>query len=138
MINDLNRVVLMGHLGNDSKQNSENAPVTLSIATTSRWTDDANNKQKRTDWHNITVFGNLRKYAKQLKKGDRIYVEGELRNNNYERTIGGETVKFYATEIVAQQIDRVTAKTDAAEDSTDFNPEPETVPEPQPTGKRKK
>ena len=110
MINDLNRVTLMGHLGADAKQASANAPVTFSIATTSRWTDDQKQRQQRTEWHNITVFGNLGKYALKLKKGDRVYVEGELRSNDYEKDVKGEKIKIPRTEIAALQIDLLNAK----------------------------
>jgi len=115
MINDLNRFVVMGHIGADPKPlTSENAPVRLSVATTSKWTVE-NTRNERTDWHTVVVFGNLRKYAAKLKKGDRVYVEAEARNNNYERTIGGETITIYSTEFVATQIDLIAAKADAEE-----------------------
>ncbi len=115
MINDLNRFVVMGHIGADPKPvTSDNAPVRLSIATSSHWNVE-NTRNSRTDWHTVAVFGNLRKYAAKLKKGDRVYIEAEARNNNYERTVGGETITIYATEFVASQIDRVAAKTEAEE-----------------------
>jgi single-strand DNA-binding protein len=115
MINDLNRFVIMGHIGADPKPlTSDNAPVRLSIATSSHWNLE-NTRNTRTDWHTVVVFGNLRKYAAKLKKGDRVYIEAEARNNNYERTVGGETITIYATEYHASQIDRVTAKTEAEE-----------------------
>ncbi len=110
MINDLNRVTLTGHVGNDAKQANPNVPVTFSIATTSRWKNDADSTQTRTDWHSIVVFGNLRKYALKFKKGDRVYVEAQARNNNYEKKIGEETVKFREVEYLASQIERVAAK----------------------------
>ncbi|GAA3771253.1 MULTISPECIES: single-stranded DNA-binding protein [Terriglobus] len=110
MINDLNKTLQIGHLGADPKQASENAPVTFSIATSEKWTDDEKNWQTRTDWHTIVVFGNLRSYAKKLKKGDRIFVEGKLRNNNYEKEVGGEKVTMYSAEILASAIELVTAK----------------------------
>ena len=73
MINDLNRVLLMGYLGADAQApQSDNTPVTFSVATTDRWVDEKKQKQTRTEWHNIVVFGNLRKYAAKLKKGDRF------------------------------------------------------------------
>jgi single-strand DNA-binding protein len=112
MINDLNRVVLMGHLGADAKQQSTNHPVTFSIATASRWTDNAGDRQSRTEWHNVVVFNKLTKYAATLKKGDRVYLEGELRSSKYEKTVGKETLKLTSIEIFAVQIDRVAAKAD--------------------------
>lgn len=116
MINNLNRSVFMGHLGADAKQANTNAPVTFSIAVSSHWTDNTGDRQTRTDWQNIVVFGNLRKYAAKLKKGDRVYIEAEARNNNYERKIGTETVKFYETEFLAAAIERVAAKGDSEAD----------------------
>ncbi len=116
MINSLNRSVFMGHLGADAKQASANAPVTFAIAVSSHWSDNAGDRQTRTDWHNIVVFGNLRKYAAKLKKGDRVYIEAEARNNNYDRKIGTEMVKFYETEFVAAAIERVAAKGEAEAD----------------------
>lgn len=107
MISDLNRIVLLGHLGADATQKISTAPVTFNLATTSRWTDNAGERQSRTEWHTIVVFNNLGKYAARLKKGDRAYVEGELRTNKYEKTVGGETLKLTSYEVFATQIDRV-------------------------------
>jgi Single-strand binding protein family len=50
MINDLNRIQLMGRLGADAEQKSPRHPVTFSIATSSRWTDEGGGRQSRTDW----------------------------------------------------------------------------------------
>ena len=107
MISDLNRIVLLGHLGADATQKSSTAPITFNLATTSRWTDNAGDRQSRTEWHTIVVFNNLGKYAARLKKGDRVYVEGELRTNKYEKTVAGETLKLTSYEVFAAQIDRV-------------------------------
>ena len=116
MINNLNRSAFMGYLGADAKQANNTAPVTFSIAVSSHWTDNSGDRQTRTDWQNIVVFGNLRKYAEKLKRGDRVYVEAEARNNNYERKIGTETVKFYETEFLAAAIERVAIRTETDTD----------------------
>ena len=115
MIDDLNRTVIMGRVGDDPKPNeNSNAPIRLSVATSSHWMVD-NTRNTRTDWHTVVIFGNLRKYAAKLKKGDRVYIEAESRNNNFEKVIGGETVKFYQTELVASQIERLSTKGDSDE-----------------------
>ena len=116
MINNLNRSAFMGYLGADAKQANATAPVTFSIAVSSHWTDNAGDRQTRTDWQNIVVFGNLRKYAEKLRKGDRVYIEAEARNNNYERKIGTDTVKFYETEFLAAAIERVAIRTETDTD----------------------
>lgn len=115
MINDLNRTMLMGHVGADAKQQSDNAPVTFSLATSDRWTDEKNQRQSRTEWHNVAVFGNLGKYAAKLKKGDRVYVEGQSRTRSYEKSAGDGTVTVSVTEIVAAQIERVAASSPESE-----------------------
>jgi len=117
MINNLNRSVFMGHVGADAKQANTNAPVIFAIAVSSHWNDNAGDRQTRTDWQNIVVFGNLRKYAATLKKGDRVYIEAEARNNNYEKKIAGEIVKFRETEFLAAAIERVAAKGEAEADA---------------------
>jgi len=111
MRNDLNRFVVMGHIGSDPKiPSNPDAPLRLSIATSAYWQSEDNKRQTRTDWHNVAVFGKLRSYAANLKKGDRVYIEAQARNNNHEREIRGEKVKFYETEFIAAQIERVTEK----------------------------
>jgi single-strand DNA-binding protein len=129
MVNDLNRTVLMGHIGADAAQKTSSAPVTFSVATTSRWNDNAGDRQTRTEWHNIVVFGNLAKFAIKLKKGDRVYLEGELRYSKYDKAVGTETIKITAPEIFVTQIDRVAAKADdadkdSAQDAPAIEPEP--------------
>ena len=141
MINDLNRVTVMGHIGADAKQNADNAPVIFSIATSSHWNDNAGDRQSRTEWHNVVVFGNLRKYALQLRRGDRVYVEGELRVNRYEKTVGNEIVKFRDVEINASEIDRIAAKAEVAakaEEFTKIEEEIKPVVEAKTEGTRKK
>lgn len=123
MINDLNRTVHMGFLGADAKQNSPDAPVTFRIATADKWTDDEQNRKERTDWHSIVVFGPLRTYAAKFKKGDRVYIEGKLRNNTHTKEIGGETVTFYNGEIHATEIERVSTRVDDAAQDTSFETE---------------
>ena len=109
MINDLNRVTLMGHVGQDATQQSDTAPITFNIATSDRWTDEKNQRQSRTEWHKVVVFGNLGKYAAKLKKGDRVYVEGQLRTSKFDKPAGDDSVTVYNTEIIAAQIERVAA-----------------------------
>ncbi|HTF63216.1 MAG TPA: single-stranded DNA-binding protein [Edaphobacter sp.] len=132
MVNDLNKTLQMGYLGADAKQQSTTAPVTFSIATSEKWTDENNQPQERTEWHNIVVFGNLRNYAIKFKKGDRVFVEGKIHNNKYPKEIGGETVTMIYPEIHAVEIDRVAAK------GEESSPESETTSDKRSAGKGKK
>lgn len=115
MINDLNRVQLMGYVGDDAKApQTDNAPVCFSVATTDRWvTGDTRNT--RTEWHSIAVFGNLRKHAAKLKKGDRVYIEGQSRSSSYDKTVGNEKVTVHNREVIANQIEIVATKADGEE-----------------------
>ncbi len=119
MINDLNRIQLMGRLGADAEQKSPRHPVTFNIATSSRWTDEGGDRHSRTEWTPIVVFNNLAKYAAELKKGDRVYLEGELRSSKYDKTVGSDTLKLTSYEVFAVQIERVAAKAEIDEDSQD-------------------
>ena len=102
----LNRVFLIGNLGKDPEKRllGSGQPVTsFSIATTTRWNNkQSGEKQERTEWHKIVVFGpqaeNCEKY---LSKGRPVFVEGELRYRTYEDK-NGQT--RYVTEVVAQRV----------------------------------
>jgi len=82
------------------------------MATNSRWKDSEGKRQSKTQWHSVVVWSGRGpvKYAKLLKKGDRIYLEGELNYGSYERTVGGEMVKIPTTELFATNIERLTER----------------------------
>lgn len=97
----VNKVILVGRLGADPEMRftgGGRAVCNFRIATDSVWKDKDGNRQKRTEWHKIVVWGpqgeNCGKY---LSKGREVYVEGELQTRQYEK----EGQKHYATEIVA-------------------------------------
>lgn len=121
MINDLNRTTLIGYLAADAELKSAkgNDFVTFTVATNNRWRDDAGNRQTKTQWHNIVVWKGRGpvNYAAELKKGDRVYLEGELQYASYEKTVGEETVKIPTAQISATAIERLTQR--AAEESSD-------------------
>jgi single-strand DNA-binding protein len=92
----LNRVTLIGHLGQDPELRhlpTSGEPVaSFSIATDEAYTDKQGQRQQRVDWHNIVVFGKAAESCKEyLKKGREVYVEGRLRIREYEaRDNGGK------------------------------------------------
>jgi single-strand DNA-binding protein len=120
MINDLNRTTLIGYLAADAELKSAkgNDFVTFTVATNNRWKDDAGNRQTKTQWHNIVVWKGRGPvgYAAELKKGDRVYLEGELQYASYEKTVGEETVKIPTAQISATAIERLTQR--AADESS--------------------
>ncbi len=103
-MNGLNRVMILGNLGAEPElrvTGQGTAILSLRIATTESYLDKQNQRQERTEWHRVTMWGKRGEgLAKILKKGDRIFVEGGLRTSSYEKN--GE--KRYSTEIHATDI----------------------------------
>ncbi len=99
----LNRVELIGFLGSDAEAKytpNGKAVTTLSLATKTTWIKEAE-RQERTEWHRIQVWGKLAEYAAAFKKGAYLRVEGELRSREYD-TEGGAKVRTY--DIVANTV----------------------------------
>ncbi len=100
----INKVIIVGHLGADPEMKAvgQGATVTrLSVATSESWVDKGGQKQERTEWHRITVWGKLAEICgKYLVKGRQVYVEGKLQTRSWEDN--GQ--KKYSTEIVASTV----------------------------------
>ena len=111
----LNQVSLIGFLGKDAELKTTNKDrdfVILSIATTRSWKDKESQEYKReTDWHRVVAWGNLTKFAQKLKKGEQIFVQGELRPRQYNKQVGKgktkEEVTMYVADIHADTITRL-------------------------------
>jgi single-strand DNA-binding protein len=101
----VNKVLLIGNLGKDPelRYTPGGQPVaSFPIATTERWADKSGQRQERTEWHNIVVWGKLAELCNQyLKKGRSAYVEGRITTRSWDDRDGN---KKYKTEIVATQI----------------------------------
>ena len=106
MAGSVNKVVLIGNLGRDPevrRLTSGDPVVNLSIATSESWRDKASGERKeKTEWHRVVIFNeNLAKVAEQyLKKGSKVYLEGQLQTRKYTDKDGAEK---YSTEIVLQK-----------------------------------
>jgi len=106
MARGINKVILVGNLGNDPEVRftaSGTAIATLSIATSESWNDkNTGEKQERTEWHRVKIFGKLGEIAGEyLKKGRQVYIEGALRTEKYTDKTG---VERYSTDIVANEM----------------------------------
>ena len=105
MARGVNKVILVGNLGNDpdTKYTQGGMAVTrISLATTSVRNDRDGNKQERTEWHRVVFFGKLGEIAGEyLRKGSQVYVEGEIR---YDKYTGQDGVEKYSTDIVANEM----------------------------------
>lgn len=88
MSGSLNKVLLIGNLGRDPelKMTTGGQPVArFSIATTETWKDKAGEKQSKTEWHNIVVWGKQAEIAeKYLKKGKQVLIEGRIQYREYQ------------------------------------------------------
>lgn len=101
----VNKVILVGNLGRDPEMRympSGDAVANFSVATTDSWKDKNGQKQERTEWHRISMFGKLAEIAGEyLKKGSSVYVEGRLQTREWTDKEG---VARKTTEIVADRM----------------------------------
>jgi single-strand DNA-binding protein len=102
MAGSVNKVILVGNLGNDPEvrtMQSGDKVVNLSLATSESWKDKATGERKEnTQWHRIVVFnqGLVNVCENYLKKGSKIYIEGQLETRSWDQ----DGQKKYATEVV--------------------------------------
>ncbi len=100
----INKVIIVGRLGQDPEMKAvgQGSTVTrLNVATSESWVDKSGQKQERTEWHRVTVWGKLAELCgKYLAKGRQVYVEGKLQTRSWEDN--GQ--KKYATDIVASTV----------------------------------
>ena len=132
----INKVILVGRLGADPEMKTvgQGQTVTrLNVATSETWMGKDGQKQEKTEWHRITVWGKLAEICgKHLSKGRQVYVEGKLQTRSWEDQQGQ---KKYATEVVASTVqflgasgERTTTQgnqsSNSNQDFQDFGPEP--------------
>jgi len=107
----VNKVILVGNLGRDPEVRympSGDALANFSIATTDNWKDKNGQKQERTEWHRISMFGKLAEIAGEyLKKGSSVYVEGRLQTRKWQDKEGNER---QTTEVVADRMQMLGGK----------------------------
>ena len=106
MAGSVNKVILVGNLGQDPevrRLSSGDPVVNLRLATSESWRDKTSGERKeKTEWHNVVIFNEqLAKVAEQyLKKGAKVYVEGQLQTRKWQDQTGNDR---YTTEIVLQK-----------------------------------
>lgn len=98
----VNKVILVGNLGNDPEVRfapNGSAIANLSLATSDSWIDkNTGQRQERTEWHRVVIFGKLAEIAQQyLRKGSKVYIEGKLQTRKWQDQSGQDK---YTTEIV--------------------------------------
>ena len=116
MARGVNKVILVGNLGRDPETRympSGGAVTNASLATSKQWRDrDSGENKVRTEWHRVVFFNRLAEIAGEyLKKGSKIYIEGELRTRDWER----DGHKHYTTEIVANEMQMLDSRGDMSD-----------------------
>jgi single-strand DNA-binding protein len=101
----LNKVMLIGNLGKDPELRftpSGRAVARFSLATSEQWTDQQGQRQDRTEWHNVVVWGKQAESCGQyLSKGRQVFIEGSIRSRQYDDKEGQ---KRWITEVIAQRV----------------------------------
>lgn len=106
MARGINKVILVGNLGNDPDVKATQGGTTIttiSVATSEQWKDKQTGQaQERTEWHRVKFFGRLAEIAGDyLRKGSQVYIEGSLRTDKYTDKSG---VERYTTDIIANEM----------------------------------
>lgn len=105
MPSGVNKVILVGNLGADPDMRytqSGTGVCELRVATNENWTDKSGQRQERTEWHRVVVWGKRgENCSKYLSKGRQVYVEGRLRTRSWDDKDGN---KRYTTEIIANDV----------------------------------
>ena len=106
MARGINKVIIVGNLGNDPETRympSGSAVTNLTVATNESWKDKATGEQKdRTEWHKVAMFNRLAEVAAEyLRKGSQVYIEGKLRTRKWQDKNGQDR---WTTEIVADEM----------------------------------
>ena len=101
----VNIAIVVGNLGKDPEvrfTQSGRAVANFSVATSDSWTGQDGNRQERTEWHNIVVWGKQAELCGQyLSKGRQVFIQGRIQTRTYEDKTGNTR---YITEIVAQRV----------------------------------
>lgn len=125
----VNKVILVGNLGRDAElryTTGGDAVATLNMATTESWKDKQGQKQEKTEWHRIVLWGKVAESLNEyLTKGKQIYVEGRLQTRQWDDKDGN---KRYTTEIRADHVTLLgggpSSSAAASDDTTQRGPGP--------------
>jgi len=115
MAKGINKVILVGNIGKDPETRhmpSGGAVVNLTLATSENWTDKSGEKQDRTEWHRLVIFGKLAEIAAEyVRKGTQLYIEGSLRTRKWQDKEGRDQ---YTTEIVVNELQMLGGRGESA------------------------
>ena len=105
MAKGVNKAIIVGRLGQDPEVRympNGNAVANFTVATSEQWKDQQGQKQEKTEWHRITIYGKLAEIAgKYLHKGSNVYLDGRLQTREW---IDQQQIKRYTTEIIVNEM----------------------------------
>lgn len=116
----LNKVELIGNVGKAPRAfEGETGGVSFRLATSKRWKDQNGKVQERTEWHNVVAFDKLAEIIrKYVKKGELLYLEGEIRTRSYDFTDDeGIQRTREVTEVVAREMQMLTPRKGSADEA---------------------
>ena len=133
----VNKVILVGRLGRDPETryipNGE-AITNFSLATDEQWRDRNGERQTRTEWHNVSLYGKLGEIANQyLRKGSQVFVEGKIQSRKYT---GKDGIERMAYNIIGNEMKMLGNRNDGS-DSGNNNAAPPTSSNPPPAAPRR-
>ena len=127
----VNKVILVGHIGNKPEGRytpSGTSTASFSLATNESWIDSENEKQERTEWHNIVAWNKLADFATEyLQKGQLIYIEGRMQTRTYKDK---DDVQHWKTEVISNVITPLEWKTTEKKENGSTKKTAEKVSEP--------
>lgn len=138
----MNKAMIIGYVGRDPELRympNGDAVVNVSVATTERWKDKQSGEtQERTEWHRCNIFGTRAEaFEKYVKKGHRIYIEGQLQTRKWTDKEG---IERYTTEIRVRDFEFLQSKGSdrpphPADDPGNVQPSGGQAPDPEPQGR---
>ncbi|MBI0133515.1 MULTISPECIES: single-stranded DNA-binding protein [Snodgrassella] len=132
----VNKVILVGRLGRDPETRympNGDAITNFSLATDEQWRDRNGERQTRTEWHNVSLYGKLGEIANQyLRKGSQVFIEGKIQSRKYTDKDGIERMAY---NIIGNEIKMLGNRNDGS-DSGNNNAAPPTSNPPPPASRR--
>ena len=129
----MNKALLIGNVGKDPEvryYEQDQAVAQVTLATTERGYTLQNGTQvpDRTEWHNVVFYRGMAKVVERyVSKGDKLFVEGKIRNRSYDDQKG---VRRYITEIIAENMEMLSPRGNTTPTTTTTSPATVTEPEP--------
>ncbi|QHJ77745.1 MAG: primosome /single-strand DNA-binding protein [Bacteriophage sp.] len=128
----VNKVILVGRLGRDPETRympNGDAITNFSLATDEQWRDRNGERQTRTEWHNITLFGKLGEIAGQyLRKGSQVFIEGKIQSRKYT---GKDGIERTAYDIIGNEMKMLGNRNDGSDSGNNNAAPPTSNPPPE-------